>query len=177
MVDTAQLFIVRITSDDTAFTKATLRISSIDFSGNVLWRDSAFAYLHNEQSTLVYKSNIGDLTYAINPFRAFIKLQLIRNGEVLATKIYYFKKPKELLLEKPQISYTVQRQGNEIFISLSSNTLAKNLFLDLKENDARFSENYFDLLPFEIRTVSLQSTLTNEEIREKLIFRSLFDSY
>ena len=177
VVDTAQFFNVRITSDDTAFVKATLALAAVDFSGNILWRDSAFAYLSQEQSTLVYKSNIADLSYAINPFRAFIKLQLVRNGEILATKIYYFKKPKELLLEKPAISYSLTRQEGEVFISLSSNMLAKNLFLDLKEDDAHFSENYFDLLPLDTRTVSFYSTLTDEEIREKLIFRSLFDTY
>lgn len=177
VVDTAQLFTVRITSDDTAFTKATLRISAEDFSGNILWRDSAFAFLSQEQSTIVYKSNIADLTYAINPYRTFLKMQLVKNENVLAEKIYYFKRPKELSLEKPQIVYLVQKQENEIVISLSCNTLAKNLFLDIKDGESHFSENYFDLLPREIKTVLMHSTLSADEIQKKLIFRTLFDTF
>ncbi len=175
--DTGEYFNVFVTSDDTGFTKATLRLSAVDFSGNVLWRDSAFCYLSADKATVAYKAKKEDLTYSVNTFRIFLKMDLVKNGQTLATKNYFFKKPKELLLEKPEINYDVRKEKDNISITLSSNTLAKNLFIRLKNTDARFSENYFDLLPKEARTVSFHSALTVEEVRLSLILRSLCDSY
>lgn len=175
--DREKILSVHVTSDDTSFTKATLTLCTEDFSGKVLWRDSTVAYVSEKQSTIVYKTMIDDLTSTLNPSRAFLKMELKKDEKILAQKIYFFKKPKDLLLDKPDIHFSVQKLKDEVTIFLSSSTLAKNIFLDLKETEVHFSENYFDLLPNETKTISFQSTLTFEEVKKKIVLKSLWDSF
>ncbi|MEO8085468.1 MAG: glycoside hydrolase family 2 protein [Bacteroidota bacterium] len=173
-----EMFNIKIASDDTGFTNATLRFRAIDFAGNVLWRDSAYSYISNVRTTAVYKMKYDDLVYAVNPARAFLKMELVKNEKVLGEKIYYFNKPKDLLLDKPDVKFTVEEKNNGDFVlTLSANTLVKNLFLDIKDADAHFSDNYFDLLPHESKVVSFHPGITIDEVRRKVIIRSLADTY
>ena len=175
--DTGKIVQVHITSDDTAFTKATLILTAEDFAGNILWGDSTVASLSPGRSIIAYKENFDELTVSFNPLRTFLKMELKKNGNTLAQKIYYFKKPKDLLIDKPDVHFTVQKQNDGYVLSLSAKTLAKNILIEMKDSDAHFSENYFDLLPKETKTVSFKSTLTIEEIQKKIIVKSLTDTF
>jgi len=175
--DTGKLFSVYVVSDDTGFKKATLLISIEDFGGNILWRDSALTYLSQERATVVYKSSVENISGASNPLRTFLKLDLVSEGKHLASKIYYLSKPKELLLDKPAIQFTVKTENDLCTITLFTSTLAKNIFLVLENEDVHFSRNYFDLLPGQSATVTFRSTLDAPEIQRKLIVRSLVDSF
>ncbi|MCF8447968.1 MAG: hypothetical protein K9H61_13345, partial [Bacteroidia bacterium] len=66
---------------------------------------------------------------------------------------YYLVKPKELLLETPKIS--IKKVGQDKF-EISSNTLVKDLFIyEQKSEQVMLSENYFDLLPNETKTIEI----------------------
>jgi beta-mannosidase len=81
-------------------------------------------------------------------------------------KFHYFFKPKDLQITKPNIQIKII---NEVTIEISSDVLAKDVFLS-SENDTFFEDNYFDLLPNEKRIIKLSKPVQNIKVK------SLFDT-
>ena len=79
---------------------------------------------------------------------------------------YFFAKPKDLKLQKPNIQIKII---NEVTIEISSDVLAKDVFLS-SENDTFFEDNYFDLLPNEKRIIKFSKPVQNIKVK------SLFDT-
>jgi beta-mannosidase len=71
-------------------------------------------------------------------------------------QIIYFKKPKALNLTEAAISTHITKAEKGCLIELSSPVLQKDLFLR-SEADGHFSDNYFDLLPNEPRSIRFET--------------------
>jgi beta-mannosidase len=90
--------------------------------------------------------------------------------------ILYFVPPKDLNLPVPLISKTVKASAKGYTIRLSSDKLVKNLFLS-SSVPGDFSDNYFDLIPGETVDVELVTRKKDAKISEKIVAKSLVDSY
>ena len=86
-----------------------------------------------------------------------------------------FLKDKYLNLQKPNIKYKLECNGDEYFIHLMSNTYTKYVWVDLKNDDAIFSDNFFNLYPYETKVISFRSKKIIREKDIKII--NLVDSY
>lgn len=80
--------------------------------------------------------------------------------------LYYFVKPKDLQLTKPNIQIS---KIDELTYEISTDVLAKNIFLSAEE-DTFFSDNYFDLLPKGKIVVKVTKPVS------KIKVKSLFDT-
>jgi beta-mannosidase len=60
--------------------------------------------------------------------------------------------------------------GQNYWIEVSAERLAKNIMLDFPTADGQFSDNYFDLLPGETRRITFKPGksvfLTNEDLKK-----------
>ena len=95
-----------------------------------------------------------------------------------AENIYYFARPKELQLPEYRLNINVSQVDENFHIHLSSDALVKNLYLYTNENNAGFfSDNYFDLLPNEPKTViyTPDEKITLDEFEKQLKTLSLKD--
>lgn len=86
-----------------------------------------------------------------------------------------FLKDKYLNLRKPNIKYKLECNGDEYFIHLMSNTYTKYVWVDLKKDDVIFSDNFFNLYPYETKVISFKSKKMITEKDIKII--NLVDSY
>ena len=88
----------------------------------------------------------------------------------------YFLPPRDLNLPRPAIDLEVEKQGSGAVISVSSANLAKNIYFTTGV-DGFFSDNYFDLLPGETRTVTFEpeEQSLNDSLQINII--TLVDSY
>lgn len=86
-------------------------------------------------------------------------LQLQLNDENPAT-LFYFKKPKDLHLSKVGIKV---KQIGENKLIISTNHLAKNIYLQTSDAN-NFSDNFFDLLPNETKTITADAPIKNLKI-------------
>jgi len=68
----------------------------------------------------------------------------------------YFKDIKDLQLPKPTITNTVTQTKTGYVVTVTSDKLAKNIYLQTEKN-GYFTDNYFDLLPGESKTVEFKS--------------------
>jgi beta-mannosidase len=70
---------------------------------------------------------------------------------------FYFVKPRELILPKGEIAKEIIILKNGFSITLKSAVLQKDVFLFTNEK-GHFSDNFFDLLPNETRTIYFKTS-------------------
>lgn len=86
----------------------------------------------------------------------FIRIELIENEEVIANKNYYFVAEKDLDISKLNPKIETEKAGDIIKLTLSSDSLLKDVFLQSNDTDGVFQENYFDLIPGKRRKISFK---------------------
>ena len=88
-------------------------------------------------------------------------LNLILRGKdekIIAESNYFFAKPKDLKLTKPNIQI---KKISSTEIEVSTDVLAKDVYL---LGDTHFSDNFFDLLPKTSRRIKLSKPSKNIEV-------------
>ena len=114
---------------------------------------------------------------------AVIHVELYVQGTQYANN-YILVYPKHLKLQPANLRWTIEdsqvadskfqvsgfrSQASGYDITLTSDRYARGIFLSIDGDDTHhFSDNYFDLLPGQTRTVSVASTLTRDEVQRRL---------
>lgn len=93
-----------------------------------------------------------------------------------------FVKPKHFEYLDPRIAVDVAEETDGYVVRLRSEAFAKFVSLDLREADASWSDNIFDLSAVGEKQVfvpknSLSAPLTLAQFRDQLVVRSLYDTY
>ncbi|MGL5227266.1 MAG: glycoside hydrolase family 2 protein, partial [Bacteroidales bacterium] len=103
--------------------------------------------------------------------------KLYQGGKLLADNIYYMTKQK--LIEFPQVTITKQiTEAPEGFIvELTSDKVARGVFLSIDGVDNFFDDNFFDLLPNETKKVHVKTTVSKADFEKQLKIRSMVDGY
>ncbi|MDR6157014.1 beta-mannosidase [Chryseobacterium sp. SLBN-27] len=81
-----------------------------------------------------------------------------KNEKIIAESNYFFAKPKDLKLPKPNLKI---RKISSTEIEISTDVLAKDVYLI---GDTHFSDNFFDLLPGTSRRIKLSKPLKKIEV-------------
>jgi beta-mannosidase len=169
---------VYVVSDLLKPLKATLRMQLRHFNGLTLWESSHIITVAPNESRLYFDEMLADLGAGSEQETLFCA-QLLTDEGVIAENTLYFTKPRYLNLPAPEIKYEFAApQDDELRLIVSSPALAKNVFLLVKDDsEARFSDNYFDLLPSQPKTIKVRSKFALEEITHKMEAITLYDSY
>jgi beta-mannosidase len=99
-------------------------------------------------------------------------MKLLINGAAVSSNNYYFEKPKDLQLPDALIS---MKQTGINTIELTTNKLARSVWLFLPGTDNAFSDNYFDLLPGEKKTLQVKSADLKKQVKDIQV-RTLVDA-
>ena len=83
--------------------------------------------------------------------------------------LHFFVKPKELALDNADINFKIEKAEEGFSIDLTSPVLQKNLML-MTPTDGYFSDDFFDLIPKETKTVLFK---TDASSIEELTYNSL----
>ena len=127
----------------------------IDFEGKVLWEKNKELEIAANTSTKVSidysKIDVNDKV------KESAMLVISVKDEAKINPCYvYFKDIKDLQLPKPTITNTVTQTKTGYVVTVTSDKLAKNIYLQTEKN-GYFTDNYFDLLPGESKTVEFKS--------------------
>lgn len=147
------------------FEDVKIEIQVVDFNGKILndlttvqngkILDGIVKFDHIEIKNLIKYSNKNEV---------LLKLTLKdETKKVIAQSNYFFVKPKDLKLLKPNIQI---KKISSTEIEISTDVLAKDVYL---MGDTHFSDNFFDLLPNTSRKITLSKPL------EKVDVMSLWD--
>jgi beta-mannosidase len=144
---------VSVISDELKAIKGELSLTLKTFDGKVINEDIVPMTLAANTSAVYASKDIKNLLGAHKSSEVVLEITFAKSKQVLDTELFYFVPEKKLDLKQTDFKATVERQGDTFVLTLKTNTLAKNIYLVYEEIDGHFSDNYFDLLPGETKTV------------------------
>ncbi|RJP63626.1 MAG: glycoside hydrolase family 2 protein [Ignavibacteriales bacterium] len=153
-----------------------LFIEVYDFNGNMVYSKPFEIKIDANSSKEVLTINKSELTKDFDESRLVLVAQLRTQDKIAAENLLYFKQPKDLSLEKPDIKLNITGTDNGYSIELVTDKLAKNVYLSI-DDEGFFSDNYFDLLPGTVKYIELKTNKKIEGIESKIKVVSLMDSY
>jgi len=165
-----------VISDSLSDIKAQLEIKLLNLGGDILFRKSF--PIDVKANTSFNYIQLGKNEFEnLDPSKMFLKIELTSNLKTLAKNSFFFSQPKNLDLEKPDIKVTAVKNSEGYELKLSTNTLAKDVFLSFDKYDGFFTDNYFDLIPGETKTIEFHTGKNIDDVVNKLKVISLVDSY
>ncbi len=168
-----QVFII---SDSLQDCQPNLHFSLRDFGGRTFLDTALTIYIKKNSSSSYLEFPVDKLVQGKDTKQLVFTTQLTSGTKILSQNNLYFDPVKDLLLEKPLITKTVKKSPEGYKITLSSNKLAKNVYL-VCDQKGSFSGNFFDLLPDETRTITFTTKDKSSSFEEKLKIMTLADTY
>jgi beta-mannosidase len=147
-----------LVSDELADTSGQIQIELLNFNGAVLGKWNELVLVKANQTNQVFKIPMSVFSQTGPLNQLVIKAEFHSENElILAENKIYFVPPKDFDLPDPSITYSVSDFADHYAVTIKAARLAKNVFVsnDLPGN---FSENYFDLLPGEEKTITLSKS-------------------
>ena len=166
---------VHVVSDRLNSFEASLSLRLLDFSGNVIQLEEKQVNIPANASTVQFEIEVEKLLGSNKSNEVVLEANLLENGNEISSNHFYFAPIKEIDLPKPEIKLEVSNTENGFMLELSTDVLAKNVSLSMA-GEGFFSDNYFDLLPGEIKRVHLKTEL-KAGIKREIRVRTIRDTY
>jgi beta-mannosidase len=168
-----------IVSDRLEQTAAQLNVSLLDFEGHTLWNEQQDIEVAALKSKSYLNVPIGPLLSGKDPKSVFLFGELLVGGKLVSRNEHFFQPYKNLLLPRPQITAEAVRTRSGIRITLSSDKLARAVYLSAPNYAGFFGDNYFDLIPGRKIEVEFRSRgpVNLADFQKRLTIRSLADAF
>ncbi|MFK2856406.1 glycoside hydrolase family 2 protein [Dyella humi] len=164
---------VSLVSDSTSPTSLRWRMRTMDFSGKVLSEHEEAAELPALSSTKAATYTDAQLLNGADPHATFAVFELLDGNKVVSRNLVFFDEAKTLALPTPQIHTSLAAGSDGYALTLSSDKLARNVWISFGDLDAEVSDNAFDLLPGQSVTLTVHSKLELEKLQHAVQVRDL----
>ncbi|MEE8193823.1 MAG: glycoside hydrolase family 2 protein, partial [Gemmatimonadales bacterium] len=172
--DTVDVYVV---SDRLQPVRADLELTLFGFDGATRWAERFPVDVPANASVRVFAEATGTLLGGAARSGVVLEVRLLDGDEVIAENLLYFALPKDLELSTPNVGFQVERGRDGPMILLSTDRLAKHVYLSLEDGDAFFSDNFFDLLPGHDKWVRVESAVDPADLSDRLRIRTLTDTH
>lgn len=135
-----------------------LEVELMDFDGKVHGKWTQSGMLAANSSVLFMKKPTGELQGKLSAANSLLHFTLKdKNGATLADDVFYFAYPKDQKLPEANIETSVRRRGDAIEMTLKTDKLARDIFVEVPVQGVRFTDNFFDLLPGQRKKITITS--------------------
>jgi beta-mannosidase len=167
-----------VVSDRAQSTAAQLQVSLLDFEGHTLWRRQQDIEANALSSKSYLTIPIDTLLAGKDAKSVFTFAELLVGGKSVSQNEHFFQPFKSLMLPRPQITMEVAPARAGFRISLSSDKLARAVYLSTS-NAGLFTNNYFDLIPGRKVEVEFRArgAVKLADFRQGFKVRSLADAF
>ncbi|NLM96837.1 MAG: glycoside hydrolase family 2 protein [Halanaerobiaceae bacterium] len=151
-----------------------------DVKGNMISSGEKPAEIPAQTSSHIMTLELAEEVEKTGPRNLMLWLEFRVDDKVVSDNFVSFSKPKHMELMDPGIKYLIEELGDNVFkIALSVERPALWTWLELKNIDAIYSDNFFHLYPGKEHTLIIvpEEELSEKELEEMLIVRSLIDTY
>jgi len=152
---------IYVVSDSISDLEASLIWKLMDFNGLTLEMGEEDFTIEKNSSAMLTRIAYGPYSNSVSEM--LLSAELWSQGKKLASAQHYFVKPKNLALLPANIQLAVRNENNNFSITLASETLVKAVKLR-SNTDGFFSDNYFDLLPGEKKSMLFTPDQAVEQI-------------
>ncbi|HBX46188.1 beta-mannosidase [Limibacterium fermenti] len=155
-----------------------LNVQVLDFSGKRLKSFTEKISAKANASTRVKAFNTSELVTEEEKHRVVIHAWLSdKKGAVISQRNYYFYWPNKLELPETAVHHTVKYADGKYTVTLSGKKLAKDVFVEIPVLGASFSDNFFDLLPGEKKTIVITSPELKASAKTPITVKHLRETY
>lgn len=135
-----------------------LDVELMDFDGKVHGKWTQSGMLAANSSVLFMKKPTGELQGKLSAANSLLYFTMKnKNGATLADDVFYFAYPKDQKLPEANIETSVRRRGDAIEMTLKTDKLARDIFVEVPVQGVRFTDNFFDLLPDQRKKITITS--------------------
>ena len=135
-----------------------LTVELMDFDGKSHGKWTQNGKLTANTSMLFLKKRVDEFLSKQDAVTSFLRFTLkAKNGAALADEVFYFAYPKDQKLPEARIETSVKKRGEAIEMTLKTDKLARDIFIEVPVQGVRFSDNFFDLLPGQRKKVTITS--------------------
>ncbi len=155
----------------------TLSISVHDFEGKALYENATECSIAPNSSQKIFSKRIDGIMPEGMQERTYLYIALTNDeGETIFSKTHFFVKPKFLQLPKAEITSDIELENGKVIITLASGCLAKDVFVEIPVHGADFTDNFFDMLPGEPKTIEISGDGITYEAVKSIKITSLSDT-
>ena len=135
-----------------------LTVELMDFDGKSHGKWTQNGKLTANTSMLFLKKRVDEFLSKQDAATSFLRFTLkAKNGAALADEVFYFAYPKDQKLPEARIETSVKKRGEAIKMTLKTDKLARDIFIEVPVQGVRFSDNFFDLLPGQRKKITITS--------------------
>ena len=170
---------VYIVSDKTVAQAATLRVSLMDFDGKVLLEDKHNVSIDPLASKVYLDWPLARLKEAgaADTSNVFVIAELTAGTAELSRNLIYIAPTKEVHLKPAHLKVDVSGSKGTISVRISSQVLARDVYLSFGDLDVKVSDNFFDLLPGETAEINVTDAVSLDALKAQLQVVSLVDAF
>ncbi|HTN69426.1 MAG TPA: glycoside hydrolase family 2 protein [Dysgonamonadaceae bacterium] len=155
-----------------------LTISLINFTGKKEKNIQTQVMAKANASEKIHSLSISDFASLAQQENCVVHVSLTdQKNKVITETNYYFNWPNKLNLPKTQIEESLTYADGEYTIILSSKNLAKDVFVEIPILGAKFSDNFFDLLPGKKKVITILSPELKKSDKTNITVKHLRQTY
>ncbi|MDR2010812.1 MAG: hypothetical protein LBQ22_10055 [Bacteroidales bacterium] len=145
-----------ITNHRTKDIDGTVILKQIDFFGKVIFTDTIQMIIPKSKAVEVHFSDYLKSIFTRDSYKVFGVLELVDNSSMLplAQRSFTISENKQLVLPEAEPQITTHKKDNYWEININSNVFIKNLYLYDNDSEGIFSDNYFNVLPGQTKTIT-----------------------
>jgi beta-mannosidase len=169
---------VSVVSDKTTPVPASLRVRILKFDGTVLSSQSQNIAIPPLSSKVYMEIPVPPSTNAAaSPAETVATMDLTAGGKQVSSNLMYFVPVSAVHLPEARIESRWTQTNGAYELHLSSQVLARSVYVSFGDTDVKLSDNYFDLLPGEPITVNVVSKASLSQIEHSMKVTSLVDAF
>jgi len=156
-----------------------LKVKMLDFCGGISFEETSPVSVVPGAARVCYSRSLKELLSGPDTSRVFLQASLTRGNEKVSSNQLFFAGPKNLRLTRPDIQATLSPEDERVVVSLKSDVLAKNVYLQSHRICGHFEDNFFNLLPGKPKKVLFipEGKTELEVFRNGFSIRSLADAF
>jgi beta-mannosidase len=170
---------VYVVSDRTTPVSATLKVRLMAFDGTVLTEKTQAIDVPALSSKVYLQLPISEFLQlkGFDPAKTFITTELAVGSKPVSSNLLFLVAQKELQLPAPKITSELSQSGNSYRLRLTSDVLARSVYVSLSNLDATYSDDYVNILPGQTVEIEVKSPGSLDQLRSSLKIVSLTDAF
>ncbi|MEI6594389.1 MAG: glycoside hydrolase family 2 protein [Bacteroidota bacterium] len=165
---------VHLVSDNLNAISGKFEIRLLDLNGKILWNESSSSLIHfaSYSSEMIYLLE-KQVFEKYNRNEIMLSCNIVSDEKLeMANSQFYFTRDGDLKLTKP--SFKLTKIDGHTF-TLSSDVVAKDVYIQLDDDEIKLSDNFFDIIPGKGKILKIEETKSFSEIEKKFKITTLYD--
>jgi len=170
---------IHVTNDRNIAVNGTAAVRVLSVDGTVLRQESFPVSVRPRSSRRAGTLSAADLLQQHGPGNILVEAVLRTDEGIVSDNLATFSRPKRLSLRPPGISASVREESGVFHVTLRAKRPALWVWLELDGMDARYSDNFFHLLPGRPVEVLVRpaTRMRQDRFARRLKIRSLVDTF